>query len=909
VTGGNVRIGGSTLNTLNLVFDDQSTFNTFSINGYQDLSFRTNGIDRLTVSQNGNVGIGTAFPGQMLSVTGNIEAGTFLAPYGDYANPTYRFGNGFEVTGLSSPVSNALALITNSATRLFINNMGNVGVGTMDPTARLHVNGNLRLSDGTQAAGRILIADALGNASWTNPTNISDGDWTINGTNMYSNVSGNVGIGTTNPEAKLHVVGHIWQMGTGQSVFLGEGAGANDDLSLNRNVFVGTLAGYSNTSGDRNTAVGFLSLNSNTTGLMNTAVGFQSLYYNTEGSNNTAIGFTALNFNTTGNNNTAIGYRTLVFNTDGLANSAFGSEALLSNTEGDFNIAIGRQSLYSNTTGSENNATGYQALYSNTSGSENNATGYKALYTNTSGSGNTASGYQSLFANNTGINNVAVGHSSLRSNNSGGYNSAMGFESMYSNTNGQSNVAMGFYALRSNTTGSRNTALGEQSLMSNTSGIENVAIGSRSLYSNISSSQNIAIGREALFMNTAEGNISIGRRSLYSNTSGYSNIAMGVLSLNSNTSGNSNIAIGVSSLYRNLNRNCLIAIGDSALMNNGTAITYPNDAKYNLAIGSKSLFSNTRGFSNLAIGYHALYSNAGGSGNIAIGANAAKNNVAGTNIVAVGDSAMYSYTGGGSDHSTAVGACALKRTTTGAANTGVGSYSLYFNTEGFSNTAIGSATLVNSTTGFYNTAVGGSALYNNTTGSMNTAVGFGTSNAANNFTNCSVFGYDAVGVSDHSVYIGNTAVSWIGGHSAWHNTSDGRFKREVSENIPGLSFINELRPVSFHWDINKLREHIGSKTDQKVEHLISKAISDKENSTYTGFIAQEVENAAKKVGYEFSGLHRPANEHDYYSLAYSDFVVPLVKAVQELSKQNELQQRMIDELINEIQLLKKGKRD
>jgi len=57
-------------------------------------------------------------------------------------------------------------------------------------------------------------------------------------------------------------------------------------------------------------------------------------------------------------------------------------------------------------------------------------------------------------------------------------------------------------------------------------------------------------------------------------------------------------------------------------------------------------------------------------------------------------------------------------------------------------------------------------------------------------------------------------------------------------------------------------------------------------NTYTGFIAQEVEAVAQKVGYNFSGVDKPKNEGDTYSLRYAEFVVPLVKSVQELSAEN-----------------------
>jgi len=50
--------------------------------------------------------------------------------------------------------------------------------------------------------------------------------------------------------------------------------------------------------------------------------------------------------------------------------------------------------------------------------------------------------------------------------------------------------------------------------------------------------------------------------------------------------------------------------------------------------------------------------------------------------------------------------------------------------------------------------------------------------------------------------------------------------------------------------------------------------------------------AAKTVGYDFSGVDRPKNENDMYGPRYAEFVVPLVKAIQE-------QQQMIIELKNQ----------
>ena len=71
--------------------------------------------------------------------------------------------------------------------------------------------------------------------------------------------------------------------------------------------------------------------------------------------------------------------------------------------------------------------------------------------------------------------------------------------------------------------------------------------------------------------------------------------------------------------------------------------------------------------------------------------------------------------------------------------------------------------------------------------------------------------------------------------------------------------------------------------------MAKKGLNENEKTIFSGFVAQEVEQAAKNVGYDFSGVEKPKSENDMYGLRYAEFVVPLVKAVQE-------QQQMIDEL-------------
>jgi hypothetical protein len=133
------------------------------------------------------------------------------------------------------------------------------------------------------------------------------------------------GLGTF--DASVTVAGKISLNDGGYSVFVGEGAGFNDDASVNSNVGVGYQALRENTTGALNTAHGFAALLGNTTGSSNTANGYAALLSNTTGGANIANGYTALYSNTTGSSNTALGYAALQQNTTGNYNMAVGHNA------------------------------------------------------------------------------------------------------------------------------------------------------------------------------------------------------------------------------------------------------------------------------------------------------------------------------------------------------------------------------------------------------------------------------------------------------------------------------------------------------------------------------------------------------------------------------------------------------
>ncbi len=118
--------------------------------------------------------------------------------------------------------------------------------------------------------------------------------------------------------------------------------------------------------------------------------------------------------------------------------------------------------------------------------------------------------------------------------------------------------------------------------------------------------------------------------------------------------------------------------------------------------------------------------------------------------------------------------------------------------------------------------------------------------------------------------------------------------------MAGLAFITRLRPVTYQWDIHALHKFIPD-TNDSIEWTSKYEI---ENVRFSGFVAQEVEQAAIEIGYDFSGVDKPKNEFTPYALRYAEFTVPLVKAVQEMDAREKEMQAQIEQLRSENAALK-----
>jgi hypothetical protein len=199
--------------------------------GYGYLGFYTyeggsGGGERVRISESGNVGIGTTSATSKLTILQSSGADSVLLELQSNNDPGIRFGRStygslirhvsattdyiaFNCNGSSKPSVSATAQVV-------FNENGNVGIGTDNPTSKLHVVGNAQLY-GTNGGNININTAASGNgdisfdgSTFTIVSNSSSASLVLstNSTERFRITSGgNVGIGTSSASRKLIVYG------------------------------------------------------------------------------------------------------------------------------------------------------------------------------------------------------------------------------------------------------------------------------------------------------------------------------------------------------------------------------------------------------------------------------------------------------------------------------------------------------------------------------------------------------------------------------------------------------------------------------------------------------------------------------------------------------------------------------
>lgn len=654
--------------------------------------------------------------------------------------------------------------------------------------------------------------------------------------------------------------------------------------------------------------------------------------------NNSFYGTSSGRFTTTGGNNCFFGGSSGQQNTTGTSNNYFGNSAGLSNVSGANNCFFGNGS-------GQNNTASNNSFFGHVSGSSNTTGNFNAFF-----------GLSSGLVNTTGNNNAFFGANSGKANDIGFENAFFGFQSGVLNTNGVFNSFFGSRAGNSNTTGQSNTFIGFNANCSIGNLVNATAIGADALVSASNSivlgdGANVGIGASAPLdklhvvgkIRMVDGNQALGKV-LVSDINGTASwqtppaappngTANGDLNgtyPNPTVDGLQGVAVSATAptngqVLQFSGTSWAPAALPASLPPNGTANgdlngTYPNPTVDGLRGVAVSATAPTNGqvlqFNGTSWTPTALPA---ASIDWSVNGNAGTN--ASTNFIGTTDNVPLSFRvnntrAGKIDNATstvALGVSSGGTSMTGVSNTLIGQSAGTAITTGFRNCIFGSTAGIGSTTGIQNTFIGENAGAGNTTGSNNVAIGQAAGNFNDANAGCTFIGFDADQIlstdftnstalgstsritASNQIRIGNSLVTSIGGFANFTNVSDGRFKNDVKEEVPGMEFINKLRPVTYHLNVKAINNFL------KVENADASSVEARSKELQSGFIAQEVEAAAKEVGYNFSGVDAPKSSDDFYGLRYAEFVVPMVKGMQELSKENqELKNRLekLESLLN-----------
>ena len=231
-------------------------------------------------------------------------------------------------------------------------------------------------------------------------------------------------------------------------------------------------------------------------------------------------------------------------------------------------------------------------------------------------------------------------------------------------------------------------------------------------------------------------------------------------------------------------------------------------------------------------------------------------------------------------------------------NNSFNTYAGYFagyNMNSTQNVAVGVSAMSGAAgaTGASNVAVGYQALDAITTGEFNTAIGHSALGNLTTYSNSIGLGYNALVINSNQCQIGDGNVDAYA--KSFNDVSDARDKADIQPTNLGLNFIMQLQPRMFRWDMREFyrpAKPVPGASQQEIDAWLEASKlanlthdgTHKRNRLHQGLVAQEVKAVIDSIGVDFGGFRDASvNGGDaQMSLEYTQFIAPLIKAIQEL---------------------------